>query len=201
MTKVTKLLDAKAGASETKRARYYQIVNAYLLSRAARTTNDRDKQILEYLHTRLVTVSKGLLTSATPGITVVSSPAPAVTEVKNPVVLIPVTTETPVVSAPMGDISALGIDFANPIFAGYDFTLDKRFPRNITNFLDTEVLNIIAKIDAKKPSAANREGLYKEVFAILDDRLKNTTDIKERKIVQYIRNHVYIQQQEEKTGK
>lgn len=62
MTKVTKLLDTKAGANEAKRARYYQIVDAYLVSRAARTTSDRDKQILEYLHNRLVVVSKGLLT-------------------------------------------------------------------------------------------------------------------------------------------
>ncbi len=84
---------------------------------------------------------------------------------------------------------------------GYDFTQDKRFPKNITNFLGSVVQSIVAKIDVKKPSAANRAALYKQVFAVLDDRLKNTTDIKERKIVQYIRNHVYIQQQEEKIGK
>ncbi len=107
MTKITQFLDKKAGANETKRARYYQIVDAYILARVANTANERDKRIFGYLHTRLVTVSKGLLTRVVSGMTLVSAPAPQVTKVKNPVVLIPVTTE-PVVSAPpIGDISAL----------------------------------------------------------------------------------------------
>lgn len=61
MTKITRILDRKAGASQAKKARYYRALDAYMSARAQKIANEKDKRILEYLRTRLVTVSKGIL--------------------------------------------------------------------------------------------------------------------------------------------
>ncbi len=83
----------------------------------------------------------------------------------------------------------------------YDFTQDKRFPKTVTTVLDRFTQAIVSKIETKKPSASNKNTLYKQALSILDNKLKTSTDIKERKVVQYVRNHVYIKQQEGKLKK
>lgn len=84
---------------------------------------------------------------------------------------------------------------------GYDFSQEKRFPKAITSVLDGFTQAITQKIEAKKPSASNKDALYKQVLATLDSKLKTSSDLKERKILQYVRNHVYIRQQEAKIQK
>jgi hypothetical protein len=54
---------------------------------------------------------------------------------------------------------------------------------------------IIGKIDSKNPTMMNRNIMLKTIINTLDTRIKETNDIKERKIMQYIRNHLYINQQ------
>lgn len=107
-------------------------------------------------------------------------------------------TKASIASVPAIEVSSLGIDISNPAFANYDFTIDKRFPRTVTSPLDGSIQSIAAKIDSKNPSANNRELLYTGIISALDTRIRTTTDIKEQKILQYIRNHLYIRQQQEK---
>lgn len=172
MTKITKVLDRKAGVNQAKRAKYYQALDAYMSNRAQKSVSEKDRRILEYLRIRLVTVSKGLLSALTPTLS---------------------QGERGIVSSPSAvDFSSLGIDFSHAALASYDFAQDKRFPKTVTNVLDGFVQTIASRAE----SASNRAVLYKQAFAALDDRMRTTTDIKERKIVQYVRNHVYIRQQE-----
>lgn len=181
--------------NEAKRVRYYRMVDSYMLNRAKNTGNGREKRIFEYLHTRLVTVSKGILSGKIP----TSSPP-----VSGVAAMVPTNKQTPsaepvTVAVPIMDFSSLGIDFSHSALMDYDFTQDKRFPKTVTNILDSFTQTIVGKIDSNNPSASSRETLYKQVFAVLDTKMKTTADIKERKIVQYIRNHVYLRQQERKT--
>jgi hypothetical protein len=61
ISKITKVLDKKAGLNGAKKTRYYQTVDTYIQNRATKATSDREKRIFEYLHSRLVTTSRGLL--------------------------------------------------------------------------------------------------------------------------------------------
>lgn len=184
LTKITKALDKKAGMDKIRQARYYQALDAYIQGRAKKAANEKDKRILGYLRTRLVTVSKGLLSVRTPG-PVVSASRTVVTS--EPVPRDPVSTM---------EFSSLGIDFSHPAFANYDFTQDRRLPKTVTNVLDGFVQAIVSKIGQGNASAIDRESFYKQVFVTLDNKMQMTTDGKERKILQYVRNHVYIRQQE-----
>lgn len=107
MTKITKILDKKAGANEIKKARYYQAVDAYILNRANKTTSKKDKRIFEYLHTRLVTLSKGLLSQKTP--TIITQPIPSESPKVQTVVTLPLG---PMISVtPQIEFTSLGINF------------------------------------------------------------------------------------------
>lgn len=61
ITKLMKILDAKAGQNEAKKKQYYQAVNIYIANRAQQTFDAREKRIMEYLRTRLVIASKGVI--------------------------------------------------------------------------------------------------------------------------------------------
>jgi hypothetical protein len=89
----------------------------------------------------------------------------------------------------------LWINLDHTAFLGYDFTQEKRFSRIITQELDMVTKKIIGKIDSKNPTMMNRNIMLKTIINTLDTRIKETNDIKERKIMQYIRNHLYINQQ------
>ncbi|NCP76929.1 hypothetical protein GW830_02190 [bacterium] len=134
---------------------------------------------MENLHLRLVFESNGILSYKSS--TTVVQPSTQTT-----IVSIPVT------SVSTTDFALLGIDFANPAFIGYDYTQNKRFPRTITTVLDKITLSIVEKIDSKN----NRDILFIQILDLLDNKIRSTNDIKERKILQYIRNHVYLEQQE-----
>jgi hypothetical protein len=86
----------------------------------------------------------------------------------------------------------------HPIFAGYDFSENKRFPNTITTVLKGFVQIIINKIDSRNLSASEIDNIYEQILNILSQKLKTTNDIKEKKIVQYIWNRLYIEQQERK---
>lgn len=61
ITKLMKILDAKAGQNEAKKKQYYQAVNIYIANRAQQTSDAREKRIMEYLRTRLVVATKGII--------------------------------------------------------------------------------------------------------------------------------------------
>lgn len=192
ITKITRILDAKAGSDRIKKTRYYQAASLSILNRLEKTTSEKDKRILEYLHTRLVTVSRGIL-SLKPAISQVAAIGePAMVSPPLPTVSMePMRTPVSTIA-----FSSLGIDFGHPAFTNYNFSQNRRFPRTITTVLDRFTESIVRKIDSIK----NHDTLYNQIFTLLDERIQTTADTKERKILQYIRNHVYIAQQEEKIG-
>lgn len=65
MSKIAQFLDKKAESNKVKKARYYKLVDDYILNRAQKTVSTREKRILNYLHIRLITVSKGILSKET----------------------------------------------------------------------------------------------------------------------------------------
>ncbi len=58
ITKITRILDKKAAANGIKKIKYYKMIDAYILARAQKTQNEKDKMIFEYLHARFGIVSK-----------------------------------------------------------------------------------------------------------------------------------------------
>ena len=52
ITKLTKILDQKAGNNTLKRDVYYQAVTRYITARIKLTSDSRDKYILQYLYKR-----------------------------------------------------------------------------------------------------------------------------------------------------
>lgn len=85
----------------------------------------------------------------------------------------------------------LSLDFKNPVLLAYDFTQDKRFPKTVTTVLDSMSDGISSRILSKNISSAAKKSLYNELIATLDTALKTKTDIREQKILQYIRNRLY----------
>lgn len=191
ITKITRILDKKAGTNTVKKARYYKAVDLFILNRWKKVSSEREKRILEYLHTRLITVSKGLLSETLSSRTTV---VPEPTRAYSGSVTDSMKTKTDI------GFSYLGIDFSHPALIGYDYTQTKRFPKTITTVLDRFTYMIVDRITSENLSKKNKEHLYDQVFSILDEKMRTSVDIKELKIVQYIRNHVYIRQQEEKIG-
>ncbi|MDD2916506.1 MAG: M4 family metallopeptidase [Candidatus Gracilibacteria bacterium] len=58
ITKLVKAIDHKATANLTKKQAYYNAVAQYMLSRAKKTNNKREKRIFSYLYARFVIVTK-----------------------------------------------------------------------------------------------------------------------------------------------
>lgn len=214
MTKITKYLDSKAGSDTAKKVRYYKALDAYMLGRYKNTTSERDKQILSYLHTRLGVVSKGLLTGNTSSNTpapvvqqpiVVVNPTPVQQPVQSttpaPVQRTPTIelTTPPTVTTPEIDVTTLGINLSNPVLMSYDFTQEKRFPKTVNTVLNSFAENIVNKIEANTSRTA-RENLYSKTLTALETKAKASSSIKEQKIFQYVKNRVYIRQQENKIG-
>ncbi len=56
VTKLTKILDKKAGDNEMKQQSYNKQVSQYILLRAKRTSDIREKRILGYIYKRFVAV-------------------------------------------------------------------------------------------------------------------------------------------------
>lgn len=127
-------------------------------------------------------VSKGLLSPKNSVSQTVESTESAVISPVLPTV-IPEIITPPV---PSMELSSLGINLSHPVFLGYDFTKNKRFPRAITLVLNGFVQTITNKIDSKNLSADNRDSLYKQIFSVLKTEMKIQTDIKEQKIIRYI---------------
>lgn len=201
MTKITKVLDAKAKGNPSKKIAYYRALDAYMLNRYNNSPSIKDKRILAYLHTRLGVVSKGFLAQQTPEtITYSDTSVSHATSMQSIHAQETMNPDTPTSPAYVKNFSDLGIDFTNSVFDAYEFNQNKRFPRTITRVLDMFVQNIVIKMDEKKLSFENQAVLYEQILSILDEKLKSNIEIKERKIIQYIRNHIYIKQQEERIG-
>ncbi|MFA6091264.1 MAG: hypothetical protein WC774_05845, partial [Candidatus Gracilibacteria bacterium] len=182
--KITNAIDIKSGNNSDQKSQYYQAVNARLLTLWQKATLQRDKILLEYLHNHLTNISKNPLVSEN-------------TQTSTQIV-IPAKKESINAPIPLIDISTLGINMQHPIFAGYDFSENKRFPNTITTVLKGFVQIIINKIDSRNLSASEIDNIYEQILNILSQKLKTTNDIKEKKIVQYIWNRLYIEQQERK---
>jgi len=67
--------------------------------------------------------------------------------------------------------------------------------------LDSFVEKILIKIDKDSISSKGREATYVKILSLIDDTLKTGPDIKEQKILRYIKNHIYLKQQQEKIGR
>lgn len=61
ITKLTRIVDGKAGKDPLKKLKYYEAVQSYLENRMSQTPDIGDKRIIQYLSTRFIVVSKGLL--------------------------------------------------------------------------------------------------------------------------------------------
>lgn len=154
-----------------------------------KATSQKDKILLEYLYNHLVNISKNPLVSENPQTS---------TPTKIPVVIIPTKKESINPVLPSIDISTLGINMNHPVFVGYDFSENKRFPNTLTVVLKGFAGVIISKIDSRNLSAPETDNIYEQVLLALSQKLKTTNDIKEKKIIQYIWNRIYIEQQERK---
>ena len=55
-----------------------------------------------------------------------------------------------------------------------------------------------ARMEKDQLSTRNRELFYNQVLAALDTRIQKAAEAKERKIMQNVRNRIYIREQEEK---
>lgn len=144
------------------------------------TNSMKDKRILEYLHTRLGVISKGIL-SQKPGIS-----SDSVEQ------MIPsISISAPPVS---GEIfSPITVDLSHPLLVNYDYTQNKRFPKNMRNILDSFVALIVReKIESKNPSLLVRDALYDELLKTWDEKIETTESTRERKIFQYMRTETYI---------
>lgn len=185
------------------------MVNTSLFDQWKQSTDNKEKRLLEYLHIRLNTIQKRLLPNDI-------SPTPSSQTKKESVQEISSLLEaraliskiTSVEAKPLEStmqttvgISSLGIDFSHPILNDFDYTQSKRFPRSITIVLKGFTQAIVDKIHSTGLSVYNQDALYTQLFSVLDTQIYKTTDIKEKKILQYIRNYTYMNQQEEKMSK
>lgn len=187
--KITNIINIKSRNNSGQKSQYYRAVNARLLTLWQKTTLQRDKVLLEYLYNHLANISKNPLVSGNPQTS---------TPTKIPVVIIPTKKESINPVVPSIDVSTLGINMNHPVFMGYDFSENKRFPNKLTVVLKGFAVVIISKIDSRNLSASETDNIYEQVLLTLSQKLKTTNDIKKKKIIQYIWNRIYIEQQERK---
>jgi hypothetical protein len=182
-TTLSQAIDQQSGTDQTKKTEYYKALNSALYSRWKQSTDSKEKRLLEYLHTRLDTIQKGLLPKDSSSTLSQASS---------------IVTDTPVMNITAIHTSSPSLDFSNPVLKNYVFAQNKRFPKSITTILDGFTQKIGSKIDSKNISSDKKDMLYKQVSTALSTKASTTTDIKEQKFLQYIENHLFIRQQEMK---
>lgn len=181
LKKLTDTLDTKSRGNKVKQVRYYQALDAYMITYATSHADARNQRLLGYLRTRLRVVSKGMLSGALfqPQQTAVATVPLFVTSF---------------------DVSKLGIDLNNSAFSGYDFSQNKRFPQKIAAVLNTYASDILTKIDRQKIIQSEKMRLGAEILQSLDLAIKRSADIRDQKVYGYIRNRLYVENEKIRRG-
>ena len=187
-----RVVDEKAGTDNTKKILYYQALETYMLNLINTTTDNREKRIFEYFHTRLLTISTDIF--------------PA----KNLVTVSPQTSSNGAVSYNINNISESTTTITNsrpspvssgnstilPTLATYDVMQSKHLPKSLRIELDRLAEIMIDKIGASQPMDIDtRTILFERLLVQIDEKIQSSVVVKEKIYFQYIRNYIYIKQQ------
>ncbi len=187
-----RVIDEKAGTDSTKKTLYYQALETYMLNLMNTTTDNREKRIFEYLHTRLLTISTDIFPAKNP---IAASPQTssnvAVLYNTNNISESTTTITTPPYSPISSENSTIQLTLAT-----YDFTQSKHLPKSLRIELDRLAEILIDKIGASQPMDIDvRTILFEKLLIQIDAKIQSNISLKEKIYLQYIRNYIYIKQQ------